>query len=215
MEKLILRNFIAKAFFIVGFILVAGCGGEVIDGTTGLDGYTVTSDTFSEKTSSSLVGTGTVRFDNPLTLNEPTLWLKGSLDLVSNSSITAKFFSSSLTLSDSSGIEVQFSRSGASVLGQIVVRGSTSTITSSRLSFYVPANLELLIQVLSTTNGSRVVVWRKDSVTYSLANADINTQTSGNVSPNLPAQGGLGTYAGLTLVNSTVTKATVIGTTAY
>lgn len=206
MEKLILRSFL----IVTTLTTLVSCGGEISSDPTGIDAYAITHDQFSEKTQDTLSGIGVVRFITPLSSTEQTLKLRGSLDLITGSSIIAYFYSDSLNLTNNSGVEVQFIRSGAAVEGKIVVRSSVSNMATGRLAFYVPSNLDVIVQVRSITNSStRVLIWRRDAVTYTVAQADINTTNNSHITPMLPNYGGLGNYAGLGIQNATVTAAQI------
>lgn len=181
-----------------------------MDAAAGLDAYLPVNDLFTEKTQSRLSGSGTIRFSSPLIGQDMAFKLSGSLDALQTSYIGVVFYSNNLTVTNNSGIEVRFTRDNAGVLGDIIVRSAISAVTSPRMNFYFPASLDVIIQVKNASNGARVVVWRRDSVTYSLATADFDSADSTTINPTLPNYGGLGNFIGITMNFATVTGARVI-----
>lgn len=202
MEKLLLA---------LVFVSLAACGSVSDSSPTNLDSYNIVTGSFGTSSESNLSGVGTIRFVNTLSGVSAThhIRLAGSLDLLSGSTLSVILFSDSLIVDNESGVEIRFSRTGASVEGLIRVQNSTGNMDQTKLNLYFPAQLDLLIQVTNSSSGARVLVWRRDFVTYSIANADIDSSALSDVSPALPSTGGLGLYAGLKLNNATVTSAQI------
>ncbi|MNJ94668.1 hypothetical protein D3C87_123700 [compost metagenome] len=206
MEKLLLR--FTSSLLIV--LSLAACGpGNSTDAPVGLDAYTPVNDLFGEKTSTVLAGSGVVRFNSPMIGQDQSFKLKGSLDTLSGSYIGVVFYSNSLNITNNSGVEVRFTRFNATVQGNITVRSASSTIDSARFAFYYPANLDVVIQVKNSPSGARILIWRRDLVTYSIANVDVDSSLIAHVSPSLPAYGGQGNFIGLTMNFATVTAAQI------
>ncbi|MDG0816152.1 hypothetical protein [Bdellovibrio svalbardensis] len=227
MEKLILRFPILKLsrlilgqfsivstspLLLVASLCLTACSSGTADDNSGIDSYTQTSGSFSEASSTTVAGTGSIRFVNVMNgvFSSNSLALKAELDNSTNSITAILNSNNTLMNSSSGGVAVTFTRSGASVTGSIAVNGSSVTMNQSRLSFYVPTALDLIIEVhnISATK-SRVLLWLRDAVTYSAGNADIDTENTTDYTGTYPSTGGSGQFYGLSLNNAKVTGATL------
>lgn len=208
-----MEKFILKSLLILGFLATAACssGGEVED-ISGLDSYSVVSGSFSQADSTALhiAGTtGVVRFTSTLpgVSSSRSISLKASLNNVTLSDVSAVFYASDSSVSGSTGIVVTFSRTGASVNASITFNGQTCTVTSSDMGFYIPNNIDVVIDVHNVGTKSRVYIWRRDNLVYAPTSADVDSNS--DVSSALPTAVGPGTFAGLILNYATVTAAQV------
>ena len=218
MEKLILRfcQKINRQLLIVSALAASlaltACSSGAADDSSGIDSYTITSGSFSESSSTAITGIGSVRFVNVMNgvFSSNSLALKAELDNSTNSVTAILNSNNTLMNSSSGGVAVTFTRSGASVTGSIAVNGSSVTMNPSRLSFYVPTALDIIIEVhnISATQ-SRVLIWRRDTTVYSAANADIDTDNSTDYTGAYPLTGGSGQFYGLNVNNARVTAATL------
>ena len=203
MEKLVLRSLL-----ILSFIALASCGKVTEEDVSGIDSFTTVSGAFSQSDSNKIEGSGTVRFIQTLTVaSSRSFTLKASLDsAITASSISVIIYTPTITIPDNNGLRITFTRSGASVNGQISFNGNNATMPSSALTFYYPASLDLVIDVHNVNSKARVMIWRRNMVQYSAATADIDTD--GNMT-SLPSQNGSGAYIGMILQNATVVAAKV------
>lgn len=206
MEKLFLRFFLFLA--LLGLL---SCGTSSTDGFFGIDDYAYVSGSFSEADTSALVGSGVVRFTSPAggIYTSESLELAGELDNTGNS-VAVVFHSNDMTLPDTSGVIVKFTRtSGAALSGIISVGGAAVAITDSRLLFITPGSFDVIIEVHNTLPAARVLIWRKDSVTYSLANVDVDSNVAADLNGSSLSGWGQGVYAGLKLSGARVTQASM------
>ncbi len=218
MEKLILRfplktvGQFLKVSALAASLGLTACSPGATDDSSGIDSYVVTNGSFTQATTTTISGIGSVRFLNVMNgvFSSNSLALKAQLDF-SNNSVTAIFNSNNTIMNSSTGgVAVSFTRSGASVIGSVYVNGSSVTMNQSRLSFYVPSALDLIIEVHNiSASKSRVLIWRRDVTVYSAANADIDTDNSTDYSGTYPSQGGSGQFYGLNLNSATITGATL------
>lgn len=205
MEKLILKISLLCSIFVL-----SACGVVETEDISGLDPYDIVSGAFDKADSEEISGIGTILFSSPLASSSRSMALKAQLDgTISNSWVAATFYSSDSGLAANNGLVVRFDRSGVNVIGSVTFNGTTVQMNSSRLSAYFPASLDVIIDVKNTSPKARVLIWRRDMVTYSVASADINTDSATDVSGALPNQRGAGLYAGLTVNNATVTAAKI------
>lgn len=216
MEKLVLRfliknsrQFLIASAFAASFSLGA-CSPGAVDDSAVIDSYTITNGSFSQSSSTTISGFGSVRFTNVLNgiFSSNSFALKAQLDNP-NDSVTVFLNSNNMVMNSSSGgVAISFTRSGASVVGSIAVNSSSVTMNPSRLSFYVPTALDVIIEVHNISSSkSRVLVWRRDLTVYSAANADVDSENSTDYSGNYPSTGGSGQFYGLNLNGATVTGA--------
>lgn len=205
MEKLILKSFLA-----LSFLTIAACSPAEVTDVSGIDSNTAISGTFQEYDANKIQGIGTIRFTTVLPVSSSrSMALKTSLDNVSSSSVSTVFYSSNAAIPSTNGVAVTFSRSGASVTAQISINGNSSMVSSSRLTFLVPTALDLIVEVHNVNSKARVLIWRRDQITYSPTAADVDTDRSGDLVSSLPTQTGGGGFVGLIIQNSTVTAARV------
>ncbi|MGZ3768960.1 MAG: hypothetical protein ACXVCP_05670 [Bdellovibrio sp.] len=204
MEKYFLNSFLAFSF-----IILTACSGAEPDNTDGIDSNSVTSGSFTTYNNSKIEGSGTILFTEVLTLNTSrSIALAGSLDSASGSStLSAVFYSGSNNITTTDGIAVTFIRSGSNVNVQISYNGNSAMVDSSKTSFYFPASLDLIIDIHNYGSQARVLIWRRNSVQYTAASADVDTSRTGDMVSTLPLQKGSGIYAGLILQNATVISA--------
>lgn len=207
MEKLILRSFAV----IILLILTACSSSDDVTEAPGIDGNTLISGNFTQNDSTKIEGSGTIRFTNPLPiLSSRSLSLKASLDsTIAMSSVAAIFYTPNAIIPTTEGIVVTFSRSGASINAQVSFNGNAAAVKSSKVSFYFPTALDLIIEVHNVQNKARVLIWRRNTVEYAAATADIDTDRADDFEGTLPTQKGTGAYVGLILQNATVTGARV------
>ncbi|WP_413612290.1 hypothetical protein [Bdellovibrio sp. HCB-110] len=202
MEKFILKSLLALSLF-----SLAACSGVEPTEVSGIDSNVIVSSSFSEYSSEKIHGSGTIRFLDSLTVSSSKSFaLKASLDdTIAMSSVSVIMYSANSVMPTNDGIMVTFSRSGASVNAQISYNGNAAMVNTSRLSFYFPTSLDLIVEVHNINSKARVLVWRRDMVEYAPATADIDTERAGDLNSSLPVQRGAGPYAGLIIQNSTVT----------
>ncbi|WP_374073813.1 hypothetical protein [Bdellovibrio bacteriovorus] len=202
MEKFILKSLLALSLF-----SLAACSGVEPTEVSGIDSNVIVSSSFSEYSSEKIHGSGTIRFLDSLTVSSSKSFaLKASLDdTIAMSSVSVIMYSANSVMPTNDGIMVTFSRSGASVNAQISYNGNAAMVNTSRLSFYFPTSLDLIVEVHNVNSKARVLVWRRDMVEYAPATADIDTERAGDLNSSLPVQRGAGPYAGLIIQNSTVT----------
>ncbi|KYG63598.1 hypothetical protein AZI87_14465 [Bdellovibrio bacteriovorus] len=205
MEKLILKSFLA-----LSFLTIAACSPAEVTDVSGIDSNTAISGSFQEYDANKIQGIGTIRFTTVLPVSSSrSLALKTSLDNVSSSWVSTVFYSSNAAIPSTNGVAVTFTRSGASVTAQISINGNSSMVSSSRLTFLVPTALDLIVEVHNVNSKARVLIWRRDQITYSPTAADVDTDRSGDLVSSLPTQTGGGGFVGLIIQNSTVTAARV------
>lgn len=206
MEKLILKSLTA-----LSLLTLAACSGAEVTDISGIDSSSLVSGSFTQYDSNKIEGSGTIRFTNTLpVLSSRSMALKASLDsTIAMSSVSVVFYSANAAISSTDGIIVTFSRSGASVIGQISFNTTTAAINSSKLSFYFPTSLDVIVEVHNINAKARVLIWRRNMVEYSPATADVDTDRAGDLDSTLPIQQGAGIYVGLIIENSSVTAARV------
>lgn len=206
MEKLLLRLSI-----ILSFLLLNSCsGGSDESNLLPIDTNTQVSGVFSEYSSSKIIGSGTLRFLNTIPiLTSRSLYLKGSLDELVSSSISVIFYSPNSAVPNSEGVVIRFIRSGINISIEISVNNQTVSVTSPKVSFYIPTSLDLFIDVHNVNNRTRVLIWRKDTLGYAVATADVDTDRAGDTNQSLPPQVGGGGFVGLTLENASLSFARV------
>lgn len=206
MEKFVLTTL---TFLALGFL--AACSGAEVAETAGIDSNTSVSGNYSVYTADKIEGSGTLRFAEllPISSNR-SMHLKASLDsTLALSSLTVIFYSSNALMPSNNGLAVALTRSGANVDVQISFNSSLANVSSSKLAFYFPTDLDLIIEFHNVNSKARVLVWRKNMVQYAAANADIDTDRSGDLDTSLASQNGAGSYVGLILKNATVTTARI------
>lgn len=205
-----MEKFILKFLALSPVLFLVACGTVEPEDISGLDPYTVISGAFDKADSDEVSGIGTIRFSSLLPSTNRSMALKAQLDgPISNSWVAATFYSSDIGLAANNGLVVRFDRSGINVIGSVTFNGNTVQMNASRLSAYFPASLDVIIDVKNIAPKARVLIWRRDMVTYSVASADINSDLGTDVAGTLPSQYGAGSYAGLTVNNATVTAAKI------
>ncbi|MEK2645906.1 hypothetical protein [Bdellovibrio sp. BCCA] len=203
MEKLILKSLLVLSLF-----SLAACSGVEPEEVSGIDSNTRVSSTFSEYSSDKIQGSGTIRFSELLTVSSSkSIALKASLDTLSMSSVAVVLYSSNSIIPSNDGIAVTFTRSGASVNAQVSFNGNSAMVNSSKMSFYFPTSIDVIVEVHNVNSKARVFVWRRNMVEYAPATADVDTDRSGDLNSSLPVQRGGGSFTGLIIQNSTVTAA--------
>ncbi|MFS4457545.1 hypothetical protein [Bdellovibrio sp. HCB2-146] len=209
-----MEKFILKLTVLVSFVsLITACAPGEVDDINGINEYAYVQGSFVQRDGNVLRGTGTVRFVETLpgVLSSRSIALKADLtDSINQSSIAVIFNAANPQLPSNDGVMIKFLRSGINVIGTISVNGSTSYMNPSNISTYFPASLDVIIDIHNDSDRVRVFIWRRDSMIYTANTADIDTNSSGDVNPSLPAnRGGQGIYMGLQLWNATVTAAQV------
>lgn len=204
MEKLILKSLLVLSLF-----SLAACSGVTPEDISGIDSNTIISSSFSEYDANKIHGTGTIRFTESLNVSSSKSFaLKASLDeTIAMSSVAVVMYSSNSTIPTNDGIMVTFSRSGASVNAQISYNGNAAMVNSSKMSFYFPTSLDVIVEVHNINSKARVFIWRRNMVEYAPATADVDTERAGDLNSSLPVQRGGGPYVGLIIQRSTVTAA--------
>ena len=211
MEKFVLRFVVLLTP--LWLLSLTSCSGGSADPVvvSGIDSNILISGNFSQNDSDKIEGSGTVRFTNTL-LNSSSrsFSLKASLDsTIALSEISVVFYSSDASIPSTNGLAVTFTRSGASVNGKVSFNGNPATIAASKMTFYFPSALDVIIDFHNVNNKARVLIWRRNMVEYAAATADVDTDRSGDLVETLPQQKGGGTFVGLILQNATVTTARV------
>lgn len=211
MEKFILR--VAVLLTPLWLLSLTNCSGDSAEPApvSGVDSYILISGNFSHNDSEKIEGSGTVRFtETLLNSSNRSFSLKASLDsTIATSSVSVVFFTSNSNITTTDGLVVTFSRSGASVIGQVGFNGNTATVVDSKMAFYFPSALDVVIDFHNVNNKARIIIWRKNMVEYAAATADIDTDRTADLNATLPQQKGGGTFTGLILQNATVTTARV------
>jgi hypothetical protein len=217
-EKFILK--ISRKLVILSSALLSGgvifslvsCGGTSTD-VTGIDSYTQIGGTLTTATSDEISGIGKVRFINPLAgvFTNNSIAYKASLGGSITATSTIVFNSNDLNVSESSGIAVKFIRNGINVSCQIGVNGNWVTVASSITNMYAPLALDFVIDIHNNTGGSnktRVLIWRYTP--YAATTADVDTNSSGDLTSSYPAaQQAPGIYTGVIVNQATVTGAAI------
>lgn len=211
MEKFVLR--LVVLLTPLWLLSLTSCSGGSADpvAASGIDANILISGNFSQNDSDKIEGSGTVRFTNTL-LNSSSrsFSLKATLDsTIASSNVSVVFYSAEASIPLTNGLIVTFSRSGASVIGQVGFNGNTATITASKMTFYFPTALDVIIDFHNVNNKARILIWRRNMVEYAAATADVDTDRAGDLDSTLPQQKGGGTFVGLILQNATVTTARV------
>lgn len=206
MEKLILRFLVT-----ISLLSLVACSGAEVSDVTGIDSNTTITGNFSQNDTTKLEGSGTIRFTSTLPVDSSrSIALKASLDsTIAASSVAVVFYSANAAIPTTSGIMVKFTRSGASVDGQISFNSNAATVAASKMSYYFPTALDVIVEVHNIATKARVLVWRRNMVEYAAATADIDSDRSGDLNSTLPVQKGAGVFVGLILENATVTAAHV------
>ncbi|KYG63114.1 hypothetical protein AZI86_15475 [Bdellovibrio bacteriovorus] len=212
MEKLVLRSL--KIILVLPLILTACSGSNGLEEVYGIDSNTQIVGSFSQYDNAKITASGPaarVRFTATVPQASSRAFnLKASLDqTINNSAVSVIFHSDDATVPNTRGIVVKFSRNGASVDVTISVNGTSRTVSSSKLAFYYPASLDLILDVHNVNNQARVLIWRRDVVGYTAANADVDTSRSGDLSSSLTGLSGAGGFVGLEILNATVSAASV------
>jgi hypothetical protein len=205
-EKLILKILLGISLL----LSLAACTPlDELPPSTGIDNYVSVSGAFSSKDQSKLDGTGTVRFNNVLVSNHQDITLKAELSaLNAGSYIGVNFYSTSALVLPSSGIYVQFTRQGANVIVTIAANGTQKLVISSRSTYLLPNDLNLVIQFFNAPV-PRVIVWQGDSNIYGIATSIIDSGLPGDLNGSLPSAPAGGVFAGLQLNFASVTTARV------
>jgi hypothetical protein len=208
-EKFVLRS-IKTALFLTTLALAA-CSGSGLEEVYGIDSNTQVLGSFSQYDNAKITGTGRVRFTSPLPIaSSRSFSLKAALDQnITTSSVSVIFYSSDATVPDNNGVIVKFARNGVNVDVTVSIGNSSSAINSSKTTFFYPAALDVVIDVHNVGSKSRVVIWRRDTVGYSAASADVDTSRTGDLVGSLPTSTGGGGFVGLSLTNATVSAAKV------
>lgn len=207
MEKLILKSLV-----LVAALSLAACA-QKEEEVKGVDAYVTINDNFTQKDTDGLDGSGAVRFSNTLpgiTSNQ-SIEIKGSLR--PGGSVSVVMNSDDLALSDSKGVIFQLIRSSTTTdtrpSARILVQGVAVNVAATRLAYYNAQDFNVIIEVHNTPTSTRVLVWRKDYINFSLANVDVDTATASHLSSTFPGGSGQGIFAGLKLVNSKLTAAQI------
>lgn len=209
MEKFFLRSLLS-----LSIIFLAACSSPTeSENTDGIDANSIVSGTFSNYDNLSVTGTGHLLFNETLVNSSSrAIAIKASLENTPNSMVGAVFYTSDSSLNGSDGISVRFFRTGASVDTYVGYNNISYLVQSANMAYYFPTALDVIIEVhnVSALSQARVLVWRRDMVSYAVATADIDTNrpndlvgTPGNVK-------GSGGYVGLYVQYATVTNARII-----
>lgn len=206
-----MEKFILKVLLTSSLLFLGACSGSEVVEVSAIDGNTSISGNYNTYSSSKIEGSGTLRFSDTLPISSSrSMALKVSLDsTIATSSVTAVFYSSSMLISTTNGIAVTFTRSGSNVLAQISFNGNTAQVKSSKLSFYFPTSLDIIIDVHNVNNKASILVWRRNAIEYTALNADFDSNDSTDLETSLPYQTGGGGFNGLILQNATVTSASI------
>ncbi|WP_413574940.1 hypothetical protein ACLVWU_11885 [Bdellovibrio sp. HCB290] len=216
MEKFILRFSRQTLISLAGgaILLLSACGGTLSDQGTGIDAYTEIGGTLTTASATEINGIGKVRFLTPLAgvLTNNSFVFKGQLDGSTTTAATTLIFNSNdLNVSENSGIAIKFTRNGINVGVQVGVNGNWVTVSSAITQMYAPLSLDFVIDIHNNTGGSnktRVLIWRYTP--YAAATADIDTNSSGDLTGSYPAsQQAAGIYTGLIVNQSRVTGAAI------
>lgn len=211
MEKFVLR--LVALLTPLWLLSLTSCSGGSADpvAVSGIDSNILISGNFSQNDTEKIEGNGTIRFTNTLlNSSSQSFALKASLDsTIASSSVSVVFYTSNTSITNTDGLIVTFTRSGASVIGQVGINGNTSTVVASKMAFYFPTALDVIIDFHNVNNKARIIIWRRNLVEYAAATADVDTDRVGDLTSTLPQQKGGGTFVGLILQNATITTARV------
>lgn len=209
MEKLILKSLI-----LTSLVVLAACGQKAED-AAGIAPYTVISGNVSQNDTTVIGTTGdaVLRFNSNLTgvTSNQSIEIKGILQ--PSGSVSVVFNSDDLALANSKGVIVTLNRASAvsdvTCTGSVTVKGVTVAIASQRLAYIECLNFDVFIEVHNTATTTRVLIWRKDLLSYSLANPDVDSAVPAHFQGSFPGGGGQGIFAGLKLHDATLTVAQV------
>lgn len=203
MEKFFLRSLLT-----ISVLSLIACSGAEVTEISGIDPNTIVSGSFTQYDNSVISGSGVLRFTEALTLNSSkSIALKASLDQLNSSSVAVVFYSANSGIPTNDGVMVTFSRSGASVNGQVSLNGNAAMVNTTKMSYYFPTSLDVIVEVHNVGSKARVLVWRRNMVEYAPETADVDSNRSGDLESTLPTQKGVGPYVGLIIQNSTVSAA--------
>ena len=214
MEKFFLRFSRQIAVLLLGgaILTLNACGGSST-AATGIDSYTQIGGTLTTATQDEISGIGKVRFINPLSgiLTNNSIAFKAALDGSITATTTIVFNSNDLNVTDSSGIAIKFTRNGINVSCAIGVNGNWVNVASSITNMYAPLALDFVIDIHNNTgssNKTRVLIWRYTP--YSATTADVDTNSSADLSGSYPStQQAPGIYTGVIVNQATVTGAAI------
>lgn len=203
MEKFFLRSLLT-----ISALSLIACSGTEVTEISGIDPNTIVSGSFTQYDNSTISGSGVLRFTEALTINSSkSFTLKASLDQINSSSVAVVFYSANSSIPTNDGVTVTFSRSGASVNGQISLNGNAAMVNTTKMSYYFPTSLDVIVEVHNVGSKARVLIWRRNMVEYAPETADVDSNRSGDLESTLPTQKGAGPYVGLIIQNSTVSAA--------
>ncbi|XGC79655.1 hypothetical protein ACES2L_09980 [Bdellovibrio bacteriovorus] len=206
MEKLILRSVLLVSLF----ILTSCAAPEEAPDSVGIDANTIISGSFSNYDNLSVAGTGTLFFTDVLATSRRAFQLKASLDNITTSWVEVIFYGSNSSFPGTNGISIYFQRNGASVSSIVVFDNAASSVTATNLAYYFPTDIDVFIEVHNDGSKARVLVWRRNMVSYVAASADIDTNRAGDLASAMPNTVGSGGFVGLRMQSATVTSAKVI-----
>lgn len=191
----------------VSVLLTSACGGVLGEtDAAGIASHVQIEPGFQVLNNNEARGIGAIRLLEILpNFSGRSVILKGSLNLQTGGSISVVMYSPNMMVPDNSGVNIRFIRSGAKVIATASVNGNSVSVTSAKMDFYFPANLDVIVEVHNMGSRSRILIWRRDFAVYSAATADVDSERSGDLSAPLVTQTGGGGYVGLRLNQATVT----------
>jgi hypothetical protein len=208
-EKLIL-----KSLLLLSFMLLASCGKKQED-TVGIAPYTVISGNLSQNDTGGIGGSGdaVLRFNSTLSgvTSNQAIEIKGSL--LPAGSVSVIFNSEDLALADNKGVIFTLTRAtepgSTTCAANVSVKGVAVAVATQRLAYINCFDFDVFVEVHNTATTARLFVWRKDLLSYSIVNADVDSSVSADLQSSFPGGGGQGIFAGLKLHNVTLTGAQV------
>lgn len=207
MEKRFLKTLLLGSFI----LLAASCGKKEEDKSTGVDSYIVVGGSLSQADSEAIAGDAVLRFEStfPGVTSHKGINIKGNL--APSGYVSVIFNSDDLNMSDAKGVIFKLSRStdplATSCTATVSVQGVTAAVSNTRLAYFNCYSFDLFIEVHNTPTANRILVWRKELMTYSIANADVDSSSTAHFQTSYPASGGQGIFAGLKLHSATITTA--------
>lgn len=211
MEKFVLKKSLRSLFslgLVLSLISLGACQKAQEEEDEGLAPFTQVSGNFTQKDAKGLEGSGTIRMNSnlPGIVSSSSLELKGRLK-TAGSSLAVVLYSDSMSVDPSKGIVVKITRSSAltdEVTVDIIVQNIPVGVQPSRVAYLRGSDLNLIVEVHNTLTSARVMLWRKESVTYNLSTVEFDSATASHLKATFPGGGGQGIFAGLILTDARV-----------
>lgn len=207
-----MEKFILRSVLLLSVLILTSCAApEEAPDSVGLDANTVVSGSFSNYDNLSVTGTGTLLFADVLpTSSRRAFQLKASLDNITTSWVEVIFYGSNSAFPGTDGISIYFQRNGAGVNSIVMFNNAASSVTATNINYYFPTDIDVFIEVHNDGSKARLLVWRRNMVSYVAASADIDTNRAGDLGSAMPNTVGSGGFVGLRMQSATVSSAKII-----